>query len=202
MKPLLIKCLLLLCSINVYCQLQLPKLISDGMVLQRDIPLKIWGWSTEQDTVEIQFNSSTHQAIADNTGYWATTLPPIEAGGPYQMVIRSTDSTITLDDILIGDVWLCSGQSNMEISLDRTSPLYPNEIKSANFENIRYFEVPKTFNFKEPLKRIDGGKWTKTTPETVLKFSAVSYFFAHVIHNTYDIPIGLINSALGGSPID
>src|SRR5690606_5227899 len=102
----------------------------------------------------------------------------------------------------IGDVWLCSGQSNMEISLDRTSPLYPNEIKSANFENIRYFEVPKTFNFKEPLKRIDGGKWTKTTPETVLKFSAVSYFFAHVIHNTYDIPIGLINSALGGSPID
>lgn len=202
MKPLLIKCLLLLCSINVYCQLQLPKLISDGMVLQRDIPLKIWGWSTEQDTVEIQFNSSTHQAIADNTGYWATTLPPIEAGGPYQMVIRSTDSTITLDDILIGDVWLCSGQSNMEISLDRTSPLYPNEIKSANFENIRYFEVPKTFNFKEPLKRIDGGKWTKTTPETVLKFSAVSYFFAHEIHNTYDIPIGLINSALGGSPID
>src|SRR5690606_35803012 len=202
MKSILITCLICFYSIQAQCQIELPKLISDGMVLQRDIPLTIWGWSTAQDTIEIQFNNSTHQAISDQNGYWATTLPPIEAGGPYQMIISNANSKITLKDILIGDVWLCSGQSNMEISLARTSPIYPQEIKNANFDNIRYFEVPKTFNFNGPQDRIHGGQWTKTTPETVLKFSAVAYFFAHEIHNTYDIPIGLINSALGGSPVD
>ncbi|HLV62164.1 sialate O-acetylesterase [Galbibacter sp.] len=202
MKSLQITCLLFICSINAYCQLELPKLISDGMVLQREIPLKIWGWSKSQDTIEIKFNNSNYQAIADNTGNWATTLPPIEAGGPFQMTISSSDSSVTIEDILIGDVWLCSGQSNMEISLDRTSPIYPKEIKNANFNNIRYFEVPKTYNFKAPQKRIEGGQWTKTTPETVLKFSAVAYFFAHEIHNSYNIPIGLINAALGGSPVN
>lgn len=202
MKSLLITCLLFLYSINAHCQLELPKLISDGMVLQRDIPLKIWGWSTALDTVDIQFNSNEHQAIADNTGYWATTLPPMEAGGPYQIIISNKESQIKVNDILIGDVWLCSGQSNMEISMQRASPLYPEEIKNASYENIRYFEVPKTFNFKEPQKKMSGGEWIKTTPETVLTFSAVSYFFAHEIHNTYNIPVGIINSALGGSPVD
>jgi len=202
MKSLLITCLLFFYSLNAHCQLELPKLISDGMVLQRDIPLTIWGWSTAGDTVDIQFYGTKHQAITDHTGYWTTKLPPIEAGGPYQMVISNKESKITLSDILIGDVWLCSGQSNMEISMERTSPLYPEEIKNATQANIRYFEVPKTFNFKGPQKRISGGQWMKTTPENVLQFSAVSYFFALEINNTYDIPIGIINSALGGSPVD
>lgn len=202
MKSFLISCLLVLYSVNAYCQLELPKLISDGMVLQRELPIKIWGWSSAEDTVKIQFNGNQQEAKASKEGYWTTCFPPMEAGGPYQITISNNTDQITINDILIGDVWLCSGQSNMEISMQRVSPLYSKEIKEASYDKIRYFEVPKTYSFKGPQNKISGGHWVKTTPENVLKFSAVSYFFAHEIHNSYDIPIGIINSALGGSPAD
>lgn len=202
MKSLLITCILFLYSFGAHCQLELPKLISDGMILQRDIPLTIWGWSSATDTISIQFNDKSYEAIADSTGNWTAILPPIAAGGPFQMIISNNKSSIAISDILIGDVWLCSGQSNMEISMQRVSPLYGDEINNASNANIRYFEVPKTYNFKAPQDRITDGKWVKTTPETVLDFSAVAYFFAHEINSTQNIPIGLINSSLGGSPVD
>src|SRR5690606_34436916 len=161
MKSLQITCLLFICSINAYCQLELPKLISDGMVLQREIPLKIWGWSKSKDTIEIKFNNSNYQAIADNTGNWATTLPPIEAGGPFQMTISSSDSSVTIEDILIGDVWLCSGQSNMEISLTEQAPYIQRRSKmqiSITSDTLKYPKHIILRRLKNVLKADNGRK--------------------------------------------
>lgn len=201
-KCVLITCLLFFYSISMHCQLALPKLISDGMILQRDTPLTIWGWSSASDTISVQFKDKTYKAITSTQGKWSAVLPSEAAGGPYRMVISNNTSRIAISDILIGDVWLCSGQSNMEISMQRVSPLYEEEIKNASNPNIRYFKVPKAYNFKGPQNRIDAGKWTKTNPKTVLDFSAVAYFFAYEINREQNIPIGLINSSLGGSPVD
>src|SRR3712207_6064356 len=104
-------------------QVKLPRLISDGMVLQRDEAVKIWGWAAPQEKVNVHFLDSTYVSVAKSSGEWECTLPPLKAGGPYQMTIQASN-TLVLQDILIGDVWICSGQSNMELPMRRVKPLY------------------------------------------------------------------------------
>lgn len=197
----LILVLFFLLPFSLVGQVKLPKLISDGMVLQREIDLKIWGWAAPQEKVEINFMDETYQATANEAGDWEIKIAPLKAGGPYNMVI-SASNTINVNNILVGDVWLCSGQSNMELPMRRVIPLYAEEIKNANNDFIRYFEVPKIYNFKVAKKDLSGGQWQKTTPENVLNFPAVAYFFAKDLYEKYKIPIGLISSALGGSPAE
>ncbi|MCF7802948.1 MAG: sialate O-acetylesterase [Candidatus Marinimicrobia bacterium] len=169
------------------------------MVLQRDTAVDIWGWASQGEEVTLHFIDSTYTTNADSEGRWQITLPKMRAGGPYTMEI-SGDNRLKIRDILIGDIWVCSGQSNMELNMQRVSPLYEDEIATAKYPEIRYFEVPDTYNFSGPQSDLPGGKWKKTTPDQVLNFSAVSYFFGKAIHEQYEIPVGLINSALGGSP--
>lgn len=203
--------LLLFISVSAYCKLKLPQLISDGMVLQRNAAVKIWGWATEGEEIAVEFMGTTHTTIANPAGEWQITLSNLTAGGPYTMLIRATDKlkknapsldSITIDNILVGDVWVCSGQSNMEISMQRASPLYESEIANSKNPYIRYFEVPKQYNFNTPQNDISGGYWQAPNPENVLRFSAVAYFFALDLYQTYKVPIGLINSSLGGSPVE
>jgi sialate O-acetylesterase len=182
-------------------QVRLPRLIADGMVLQRDSPLKIWGWAAAGENVTVQFRDSAYQTAANAAGEWEITLAPLKAGGPYPMTIRASN-TLTLQDILIGDVWICSGQSNMELPMRRVRPLYEQEIARADNPDIRYFEVPKQYDFNEARKDLPSGQWQKTTPAQVLSFSAVAYFFANELYETYGVPIGLINTSLGGSPVE
>ena len=193
--------LVLFASITVFGQVKLPKLISNGMVLQRDANIKIWGWAAIHEKITISFINSVYRIIANDSGEWEVKLSNLKAGGPYAMTLMASD-TITIKDILIGDVWICSGQSNMELTMERASPLYKNEINNSTNTYIRCFTVPQKYNFNTPQKDFESGNWQKANLKNVLNFSATAYFFAIELYEKYQIPIGLINTSLGGSPAE
>lgn len=190
---------LLLCIFCIFIEakIRLPALVSDGMVLQRNQRLNVWGKADAGEKVEIKFINKKYSTTADQAGNWKIQLPEQKAGGPYTMTINE----ITLKDILIGDVWLASGQSNMELPMRRLTPLYADEIESANNQNIRFFTVPQKYNFKMPQTELDGGRWEATNPQTILNFSGVAYFFAKELSKKNKVAIGIIHTSLGGSPI-
>jgi sialate O-acetylesterase len=185
----------------IYSNVRLPKLVSDGMVIQRNANVKIWGWADPAETISVRFIDSTYVTTANEKGEWSIVLRQYMAGGPYIMEIHANND-ISVNDILIGDVWVCSGQSNMETTLSRVSVKYPDEIANSKNDYIRYFYVPQTYNFNDTQSDLPNGKWLYTNPENVPKFSAVAYFFAKEIYNKYKVPVGLINNALGGSPAE
>lgn len=178
-------------------KVKLPALVSDGMVLQRNQKLNVWGTADSGEKVEVKFLNKNYRTTADQNGNWKISLPEQKAGGPYTMTINE----ITLKDILIGDVWLASGQSNMELPMRRLTPLYGDEIKNANNHNIRFFTVPQKYDFKSPQTELDGGKWESTNPQTILNFSGVAYFFAKDLCEKNKVAVGIIHASLGGSPI-
>ncbi|ACM61775.1 sialate O-acetylesterase [Caldicellulosiruptor bescii] len=182
--------------------LRMPYLISDGMVLQRNKQINIWGWAEPCKMVTVNFLGKSYTAVADHLGKWKVTLPPMDAGGPYFMEIKCQHHAVTIKDILIGDVWVCSGQSNMVLPMERVIDLYPEELDDCNIPLIRQFTVPEKYNFKGPQEELEGGTWDVLSKETLLKFSAVGYFFAKALYKKYNIPIGLIKSCVGGTPIE
>jgi len=188
-------------SLSICAEVILPRLISNGMVLQRDVPVKIWGWAEPGEQILVNFMQNEYFSVSDPDGNWSIVIPPQTAGGPYEMLIKGSNS-IVLNDILMGDVWICSGQSNMEISLKRVEPLYPEEIAQSENPEIRYFLVPKTYEFKAPQSDFSYGAWQHINPQTAPGIAAVPYFFAKELYKKYRIPIGLINASLGGSPIE
>jgi len=189
----------LLISQVALCQVKLPLLVSDGMVLQRDANVKIWGWADANEKIAINFNGKTHETAAGADGKWAVMLSDLKAGGPYSMDINASNH-ITLTNILIGDVWVCSGQSNMELPMNRVKNRYPDVIANADNPNIRQFIVPHVYDFKGPKENVKSGSWVSANPKSVLEFTAVGYFFAKELYEKYHVPIGLINASLGGSP--
>lgn len=185
-------------SISIFdAKVKLPALVSDGMILQRNQKLKIWGYADVGEKVNVKFLNKTYSATADNNGNWNIMLPELKAGGPFVMTIND----ITLKDILIGDVWVASGQSNMELPMRRLKPLYGEEMKTVNNQNIRFFTVPQKYNFKTPQNDLDGGKWEAADPQTILNFSGVAYFFAKNLNEKNKVPVGIIHTSLGGSPV-
>lgn len=196
----LISCCLILLFIitGIQARVTLPRLINNGMVLQREAPLKIWGWASPNEKIKITFLNQSYNTKADKSGNWSIALPPHKAGGPYIMQVNE----IEIKDILIGDVWLCSGQSNMELPIRRTLDLYENEVKTVHNTQIRQFRVPLKYNFQNEESDLQSGEWKSVTPENILDFSAVAYFFAKDLYDKYGIPIGLINTAIGGSPAE
>ena len=192
---------LVLVFVSAFGQIRLPRLVSDGMVLQRDAEVKIWGWAEKHEEITLRFLDSTYKTVAGDDGAWSLLLPRMQAGGPYEMLL-SASNVVKLNNIVIGDVWVCSGQSNMELSVRRASPLYGDEIADSENPFIRQFLVPQRFNFVEPLVDFPTGSWKHANPENVLSFSAVAYFFARELYNLYRVPIGLINTSLGGSPAE
>jgi sialate O-acetylesterase len=193
--------LIFVITTSTFCQVKLPKLISDGMVLQRDTNVKIWGWASSNENVSVSFLGSTYQTKTDDKGNWDIELPELKAGGPYVMKIDASNSII-INDIMIGDVWVCSGQSNMEHSLGSFDWVYKKEIANSTNKYIREFHVPQKYDFNIAQKDLQSGSWKIANPENVVNFSAVAYFFGKEIYNKYKIPVGLINSSLGGSPVE
>lgn len=179
-------------------QVRLPHLISDGMVLQRETPVKIWGWATAGEKVRLSFDNKSFDAVTSADGKWLITLPAREAGGPFEIKITGKNEII-LKDILFGDVWLCSGQSNMELPMRRVAVLYGDDIASSANPKIRQFLVPVKWNYLNPQQDIHGGKWEEANPQNVLTFSAVGYFFARDLYARYKVPVGIILCAAGGS---
>ena len=193
--------LCLFISFTTYSQIKLPRLISDGMILQRDTKIKLWGWATPNEKVSLTFLQRQYGATANKEGKWVIELPAQKAGGPFQMTF-SGSNVITLKDILFGDVWVCSGQSNMELTMDRVQFKYPDIIANANYPHIRQFEVPDQYHFQKKNEDLTSGQWVAADPKSIYKFSAVAYFFALDLYKAYKVPIGLINAALGGSPAE
>jgi len=182
-------------------QIRLPKLISDGVILQRDEKVHMWGWASPNEEITLLFKSQTYTTKADENGDWMLILPSQNAGGPYEITLKGQNE-IRIKNVLFGDVWVCSGQSNMELPLERLKEKYGEVIKNATNTNIRQFLVPDTYNFKNPQTDFNSGSWVAANPESILEFSGVGYFFAHKLYEKYHVPIGFINTALGGSPIE
>ena len=180
-------------------KVKLPALVSDGMVLQRGEPVNIWGTADPDETVDITFLKKKYKTVADVQGNWKVTLPVLKAGGPYTMTIND----IELKDVLIGDVWVCSGQSNMELPVSRVTDRFRDEISTdSNYPMVRYIKTPLLYNFHAPQTDIPGISWQAMTPENVMSFSALVYFFAKDVYQKTKVPVGIINSSVGGSPVE
>ena len=192
--------ILLLANV-AFGQIRLPRLISNGMVLQRDMELTIWGWASPGEQIGVEFAGSGFEAETDKDGRWEIKMPPLPHGGPHEMRL-SGKNELTIKDILVGDVWLCSGQSNMELPMRRVSWVYPEVIASSTNSMIRHFYVPRQYAFDGPQDDLTGGNWVKAYPVSVLDFSATAYFFALNLFEKFGVPVGLINSAYGGSPVE
>ena len=179
-------------------KVRLPRLIGDRMVLQRDAELKIWGWADAGEKVTVKFRDVYYDTQADASGRWHVMLPPQPAGGPYLMEVNEH----VIRDILVGDVYLCSGQSNQETPIARLVELFP-EIEVANNPNIRHFKVP-TSNTPEALQEdIPGGAvWHLGTASEVMNWTALAYFLAQELNAYTRVPIGMLVSSLGGSAIE
>jgi sialate O-acetylesterase len=193
---------LLLCLFQIsFSQVKLPPLIRDSMILQRDAKIKIWGWASPNEKVKLNFNKKDYKTKADAGGNWSLYLPAMKAGGPYVMNIDASNQ-VTLKDILVGDVWLCAGQSNMVHQMALHSVRYADEVANANYPQIRHFWVPNTTNLQAPQSDLPGGSWKWANANDIGEFSAVAYFFAKALYEKYHVPIGIINSSWGGIPIE
>jgi len=192
--------LFLLISLPCISQVSLPRLIRDSMVLQRDSRIMIWGWATPGEKVKVSFNHKIYKAVTEPKGEWNISIEPVKAGGPYTMQIDASNHLV-IKDILIGDVWLCSGQSNMVHQMSLHKDRYEQEIATADYPQIRQFWVPLSSNLSGPQEDLLGGYWKTANPHDVLQFSAVAFFFARKLFRRFHIPIGLINASVGGTPI-
>ncbi len=188
-------------ALSSIAQIRLPRLISDGMILQRESPVTIWGWASPGEKIRMDFNNSHYETVCDLEGSWKISIPPVAAGGPFEMTLKASN-TVVIKDILFGDVWVCAGQSNMEFMMTRLLPLFETIIPGTGNPMIREFKVPQNYDFKEARNNFQVGEWQKATPESVLKFSAVAWYFADELYKKYHVPVGLINASLGGSPAE
>ena len=203
LRPL---CLILFFAIPLFystsfAEVRLPRLISDGMVMQRDAKVNVWGWAAANEKVTVRFHDKVYTTTADAKGNWSITLPVMKAGGPYTMKVEGSN-IIEVKNIMIGDVWICSGQSNMALPMERVKERYSSVIANAENPAIRHFFLATQYDFKKPHEDIPAGGWMSATPENVLKFSATAYFFARSLYQKYSVPIGLINASVGGSPAE
>jgi len=192
--------ILLLAELS-YSQVRLPRLIRDSMVLQRDTRLNIWGWASPGELVKISLDKQHVEVRTGPDGRWLAGLSPVRSGGPYTMHIKASNEII-LKNILVGDVWICAGQSNMVHQMELHQERYADEITNANYPEIRHFFIPTTARLEGAAEDLRDGYWKEANPVDVKRFSAVAYFFAKKIYDKYRIPIGLINASVGGTPIE
>ena len=188
-------------SLLSFAQIRLPRLISDGMVLQREQNLKIWGWAAPQENISLRFKDKNYRSKADQQGNWSITLPPQAGGGPFELALKGSNELI-VRDVYFGDVWICAGQSNMVLPMERVKERYMADIEQANYPAIRNFFIPTLTNVQGPQADLPSGKWEVATPQNVMSFGSASYFFAKTIYDKYKVPIGLINASVGGTPIE
>ena len=202
----LISSLLFLSPAFAFAEVKLPRIFGNNMVLQRDMPAPIWGWAAADDEISITLSRQNEEAEivhtdtvkADEKGNWRAVLPATTAGGPYTLNVVGSN-TVELTNILFGEVWVCSGQSNMAWSVN-ASKNRDAEIAAAKYPMIRLFNIPRA---SSGLPALDvNAEWRPTSPNTVRHFSAVAYFFGRHLHKELDVPIGLINTSWGGSRIE
>jgi sialate O-acetylesterase len=176
----------------------LPAVLGEHMVVQREVPLHLWGQADPGEAVTASFRGETRSTAADALGRWSLYLPPTAAGGPFALTV-SASNTIRLEDVWVGDVWLAAGQSNMEFPLDAAEG-GPAEIAQADHPQIRFLRATRVTS-RYPLTDVATGGWTVSTPATAGKFSAVAWFFVREIRAHHPVPIGVIDASWGGAPL-
>jgi len=194
-------------TIHLFANITLPKIFGDNMVLQRNKPIPLWGWGSPNEKITIRFNHQTKTVTTDLNGNWKVNLDKEAAGGPYQLVLKGIN-TVTFKNVLVGEVWICSGQSNMEMPIEGWGKInnYQEEIAAAKYPQIRHIKIPNTVN-STPQKDISPGDstivpWQVCSPQTAGDFTAAGYFFARELYNQLKIPIGLINTSWGGTHVE
>lgn len=189
----------LIFSVLSNANVRMPLIFSNGMVLQRDKQIPIWGFADPNESVEIHFNKQIKKTQADKSGKWTVNLSAEKAGGPFELIIIGKNK-ITIKNVLVGEVWICSGQSNMEFQVYKTMNS-EKEIADSNYPMIRHFGVAQDLSGtpKDDLKQ---GKWEAANKETVGNFTAVGYYFARKLYAELKIPIGIINTSWGGTNVE
>ncbi len=193
--PLLMICGLLLFDSPAWAEVTLPSVLSDHMVLQRDEPVPVWGKADPGETVTVSIGDASKTTTADQAGRWRVDLSAMPAGGPFTMTVTASN-TLTLEDIYIGEVWLCSGQSNMQWTVSNSADPQA-EIVAADWPMIRMYTAQHT-TASEPKDDVVGS-WQVCSPQTAGGFSAVGYYFGRELHRELNVPIGLVHSSWGGS---
>ncbi|WP_433834339.1 sialate O-acetylesterase [Flavobacterium anhuiense] len=198
MKKLIVFILLIISAISS-ANIRMPLIFSDGMVLQRNKQIPIWGFADANESVEIHFNQQIKKTTADKNGKWTVNLAAEKAGGPFELIVIGKNK-ITIKNVLVGEVWICSGQSNMEFQVFKTMNS-EKEISSADYPMIRHFGVAQDLSGtpKDDLKQ---GKWEVANKENVGNFTAVGYYFARKLYSELKIPIGIINTSWGGTNVE
>jgi sialate O-acetylesterase len=185
-----------------YSNISLPKIFGDNMVLQREKPIPVWGWADPGEKITVQFNKQTKTTLADKQGKWTLKLDPEKAGGPYQLTAKGKNKII-YNNVLVGEVWICSGQSNMEMPIAGWGKInnYEQEIANANYPQIRHIKIPNKIS-GIPKDDIESGEWKIANPQNAGEFTATGYFFARELYNQLKVPIGLINTSWGGTMVE
>ena len=205
-RLLMIFCMVSLVNAQTKTQIGLPAIFSDNMVLQQNFDAPIWGWAQPGQKILIKSSwGNNASAVADEEGNWETKLSTPKAGGPYELTVQIGDRTISYKNVMSGEVWVCSGQSNMEMPMKGFSPQdsimgAKIEIPKANYKNLRLFTVTKKYS---PVPENDcSGTWSECTPQTAADFSATAFFFGKKLYQDLNIPIGLIHTSWGGTPVE
>lgn len=191
----------LLSGWNATGQVRVPRLVSDGMVLQRDIPIRIWGFASPGEQITVKFDGETVSGMTDDRGRWLVIFNPKKAGGPYTMDIQGINH-IWLKDIMIGEVWFCSGGSGMQLRMDKVKDRYAEFVAKADRSPVRQYHIATRYDFKGPRPNVSAGVWETATPSSVLSFSALAYLFALQVHNQYHVAVGLIDASVANTPAE
>ena len=194
------KTLILLALFSVWsaaAKVSLPQMFQSGMVVQRKKPVPVWGTADKGERIEVTFRKKTYSTVAGEDGRWMLLLPSQKAGGPYTLTVNGQQ----INDVLVGDVWLCSGQSNIDVTIERVYPQYPQEIDSYDNQQVRLFRVQTDTNAHGPKSDVKPTTWRKANKREAWKFSAVGYFLGREMFAKTGVPQGIIVNSLGGSPI-
>lgn len=198
MKKSIVFILLIFSTISM-ANVRMPLIFSDGMVLQRNKQIPVWGFADANESVEIHFNKQIKKTQADKNGNWTMNLNAEKAGGPFELIVIGKNK-VTIKNVLVGEVWICSGQSNMEFQVYKTMNA-EKEINDSDYPMIRHFGVAQDLSGtpKDDLKQ---GKWEVSSKETVGNFTAVGFYFARKLYSELKIPIGIINTSWGGTNVE
>ncbi len=189
--------LALFCVWSAAAKVSLPQMFQSGMVIQREKSVPVWGTADKGERIEVTFRKKTFSTVAGEDGRWMLLLPSQKAGGPYTLTINGQQ----IDDVLVGDVWLCSGQSNIDVTIERVYPQYPQEIDSYDNQQVRLFRVQTDTDAHGPKSDVKPTAWRKANKREAWKFSAVGYFLGREMFAKTGVPQGVIVNSLGGSPI-
>ena len=186
-------------------EVKLPAIFSDGMVLQRNKPVLIWGFGSPGERISVEIAGQVKTALTDTAGNWSIKLSPLKVGKPLQLMVKGRENQIALQDILVGEVFLCSGQSNMAMSLDACkrfgNPNAQTDAQQTTLPMVRIFQTPNSLFAAQPQKDVPG-QWQSLSPERNLNYSAIAFYFSRSMYSYLKVPIGIIRSSNAGGPIE